>query len=114
MTCNDEYVYDYYSREDIQVTHLVDKGPSCGCVYLDFSKDFDTISHSTLLEKLAAHSLDSNYFKLQRNALVAVDGEVLGGECRDRDICHPPQSLTPVNMELSDSWTVKANIQAQD
>lgn len=47
--------------------------------------------------------VSSNYFKLQRNALVTVDDGVLGGECRDRDICHPPQSLTPVNMELSES-----------
>ena len=27
-------------------------------VYLDFSKAFDTISHRTLLEKLAAYGLD--------------------------------------------------------
>ncbi|GAB0186977.1 hypothetical protein GRJ2_001163000 [Grus japonensis] len=28
--------------------------------YLDFSKDFDTVSHSILMEKLAAHGLDIN------------------------------------------------------
>ena len=27
-------------------------------IYLDFSKAFDSVSHSTLLEKLAAHGLD--------------------------------------------------------
>ncbi|KAF1504960.1 hypothetical protein FQV18_0002372, partial [Eudyptula minor novaehollandiae] len=41
-----------------QVTRLVDEGKAVDVVYLDFSKAFDTVSHSTLLEKLAAHSLD--------------------------------------------------------
>ncbi|GAB0198268.1 hypothetical protein GRJ2_002292200 [Grus japonensis] len=41
-----------------QVTCLVDEGKAADVVYLDFSKTFDTISHSILLEKLAAHGLD--------------------------------------------------------
>ena len=41
-----------------QVTHLVDEGKAVDVIYLDFSKAFDTVPHSILLEKLAAHSLE--------------------------------------------------------
>jgi len=41
-----------------QVTQLVDEGKAVDIVYLDFSKAF-TVSHSILLEKLAAHDLNT-------------------------------------------------------
>ncbi|GAB0202983.1 mitochondrial enolase superfamily member 1 [Grus japonensis] len=41
-----------------KVTRLVDEGKAVDVVYLDFSKVFDTISHSILLEKPAVHGLD--------------------------------------------------------
>jgi len=40
-----------------QVTQL-DEGKAVDVIYLDFRKAFDTVPHSILLEKLAAHGLD--------------------------------------------------------
>ena len=44
----------FYDR----VARLVDEGKSVDVIYLDFSKAFDTVPRSILLEKLAAHGLD--------------------------------------------------------
>ncbi|PKU39068.1 rna-directed dna polymerase from mobile element jockey-like [Limosa lapponica baueri] len=52
-----------------KVTRLVDEGKAMDVVYLDFSKAFDTVSHSILLEKLAAHGLDGNTFRWVENWL---------------------------------------------
>ena len=40
-----------------QVTLLVDEGRAVDVVYLDFSKAFDTVPHSIVLKKRAAHGL---------------------------------------------------------
>ncbi|PKU34295.1 rna-directed dna polymerase from mobile element jockey-like [Limosa lapponica baueri] len=54
-----------------KVTHLVDEGKAVDVVYLDFSKAFDTVSHSILLEKLAAHGLDGRTLRWVKNWLEA-------------------------------------------
>jgi len=41
-----------------QVIRLADEGKAVDLIYLDFSKDFDTVPHDILLEKLGAHGLD--------------------------------------------------------
>ena len=51
------------------VTRLVDEGKAVDAVYLDFSKAFDTVSHSILLTKLAAHGLDRATLLWVRNWL---------------------------------------------
>ncbi|KAK4808572.1 hypothetical protein QYF61_009875 [Mycteria americana] len=40
-----------------KVTRLVHEGKAVDVIHLDFNKAFDTVSHSILLEKLAAHGL---------------------------------------------------------
>ncbi|KAK4817860.1 LOW QUALITY PROTEIN: hypothetical protein QYF61_001529 [Mycteria americana] len=52
-----------------KVTQLVDEGKAVDVVYLDFSKAFDTVSHSILLEKLAAHGLDGCTLRWVKNWL---------------------------------------------
>jgi len=52
-----------------QVTHLVDEGKAVDVVYLDFSKAFDTVPNSILLEKLAAHGLDGCTLRWIKNWL---------------------------------------------
>jgi len=63
-----------------QVTHLVDEGKAVDVIYLDFSKAFDSVPHSILLEKLAARDLDGCTLRWIKNWLngqvqrVAVNG----------------------------------------
>ncbi|KAK4806794.1 hypothetical protein QYF61_005590 [Mycteria americana] len=58
-----------------KVTHLVDEEKAVDVVYLDFTKAFDTVSHSILLEKLAAHGLDGCTLRWVKNWL---DGQAQG------------------------------------
>ncbi|RMC22475.1 hypothetical protein DUI87_00789 [Hirundo rustica rustica] len=53
----------------ILVTHLVDAGKAVDVVYSDFSKAFDTVSHSTLQDKLSAGGLDKSTLHWVRNWL---------------------------------------------
>ncbi|KAK4824970.1 hypothetical protein QYF61_021757 [Mycteria americana] len=52
-----------------KVTRLVDEGKAVDVVYLGFSKAFDAVSHSILLEKLAAHGLDGCTLRWVKNWL---------------------------------------------
>jgi len=52
-----------------QVTRLVDEGKAVGVIYLDISKAFDTVPHSVLLEKVAAHGLDGCTLRWIKNWL---------------------------------------------
>jgi len=50
-----------------QVTNLVEERKAVDVIYLDFSKAFDTVPHSILLEKLAAHGLDECTLRCIKN-----------------------------------------------
>jgi len=50
-----------------QVTRLVDEGKAVDVICLDFSKAFDIVSHSTLLEKLAARGLHGTTLRWVKN-----------------------------------------------
>ncbi|KAK4810730.1 hypothetical protein QYF61_007704 [Mycteria americana] len=52
-----------------KVTPPEDEGKAVDVLYLDFSKAFDTVSHSILLEKLAAHGLDGCTLRWVKNWL---------------------------------------------
>ncbi|KAK4825062.1 LOW QUALITY PROTEIN: hypothetical protein QYF61_023066 [Mycteria americana] len=61
-----------------KATHLMDEGKAVDVVYLDSSKAFDTVSHSILLEKLAAHGLDGCTLRWVKNWLDGRAQRVVG------------------------------------
>ncbi|GAB0178470.1 hypothetical protein GRJ2_000312300 [Grus japonensis] len=61
-----------------KVTHFVDEGKAVDVIYPDFSKAFDTVSHSILLEKLAAHGLDGCTLRWVKNWLDGRAQRVVG------------------------------------
>ena len=63
-----------------RATCLLDEGKAVDVVYLDFSKAFDTISHSILLVKLAGHGLDAHMLCWVKNSGAGWPGPKSCGE----------------------------------
>jgi len=63
-----------------KVTRLVDDRRAVDVIYLDFSKAFDTVLHSILLEKLAAHGLDGSTLRWIKNWLNGQVQRMAGGQ----------------------------------
>ena len=57
-----------------KVTRLADEGKAVDGVYLDFSKAFDTVPHSILVEKLAAHGLDGRTLRWVKHWMAGPKG----------------------------------------
>ncbi|KAK4826992.1 hypothetical protein QYF61_013092 [Mycteria americana] len=64
----EQIILSAITRHD-KVTCLVDEEEAVDVVYLDFSKVFDMVSHSILLDKLAAHGLDGYTLRWVKNCL---------------------------------------------
>jgi len=67
-----------------QVTRLVDEGKAMDVAYLDFSKAFDTVPHSILLEKLAGHGLDGCTLRWIKNWLNGQEQRVVVNGVKSR------------------------------
>ncbi|PKU31761.1 rna-directed dna polymerase from mobile element jockey-like [Limosa lapponica baueri] len=63
------------------MTCLVDEGKAVDVVYLDFSKAFGMVSHSILLEKLAAHGLNRSTLCWIKNWPDGGNQRIVGIEC---------------------------------
>ena len=82
------------------VTHLVDEGKAVIVVYLDFSKAFDTVSHSILLQKLAARGLEGYALGWVRNCLEGLAQRVL----------NPAGDLSEVVFPRGRCWGLSSSI----
>ncbi|KAK4814697.1 LOW QUALITY PROTEIN: hypothetical protein QYF61_025523 [Mycteria americana] len=87
-----------------KVTHLADEGKAGDVVYLDFSKAFDTFSHSILLEELAAQGLDRHALHWVKHQLdgwaqiVVVKGvQSVGGRSQAGSVLGPVLFNTFIN-----------------
>ena len=65
-----------------KVSRLVDEGVAVDVFYLEFSKAFDTVSHSLLPETLTARGLDGHSFCWVENWLESQTGRVLANGVR--------------------------------
>ena len=52
-----------------QVTKVLDNGEYVICIFLDFSKAFDTVNHCLLLEKLYQYGIRGNALEWLRSYL---------------------------------------------
>ncbi|GAB0208064.1 hypothetical protein GRJ2_003272100 [Grus japonensis] len=87
-----------------KVTHLVDEGKTVDVVYLDFSKAFDTVSHSILLEKLAAHGLDGHMLCWVKNWLDGQAQRIVVNGVHPKN-CGEPNSLSATIQPIPYSFT---------
>ncbi|RMC17918.1 hypothetical protein DUI87_05587 [Hirundo rustica rustica] len=78
LIMGDSYADSLAGTFQVGGDHLVDAGKAVDVVYQDFSKAFDTVSHSTLLEKLAAYGLGRSTLCWVRNWLRGLAKRVVG------------------------------------